>query len=103
MKHLFLFFILVCSIINSIAVAGENRIHINAEDAAKIWLKDHGFKSVEFTIKPRCSELECEIVVHPLKVEDIEISKVRGCPFKLCVTLTYSVESNSIIKSEHLR
>jgi len=100
------FTLLICCVILisfKITASELNQEAASAKIAAVIWLESKGYSSSGFQIEPLCQNKECSIKVYPTELNSEKYKNSRGCPLKVCATLTYSASSNKITQVVHWR
>ena len=97
----FLAFQVLCS--PQALASDTSQQNISAKIAAIIWLDALGYEKEEFSIEAQCEDEICSIDVFPVELLTDELINSRGCPLKVCVTLTYSPQSKTIVKTVHWR
>ena len=66
--------------------------------AAANEVKSRGYEPQEFNARVNCNDEVCEIAVYPKELDSDEYPSYRGCPLKFCATMSYSKDTQGIVK-----
>ena len=65
--------------------------------AAEDFAAKQGWDLSTLIIKPNCADGICSVEVYSKELDSGAYKGYRGCPVKVCVTLEYSLEADSVV------